>query len=649
MNGSRRRRRRRRIRRALLVRVALLVAAVAALTIGAAGIAGTVLLSDCSLSKLRPVALGQNSFLYAADGTLLGSIPSSTNRRPLELGAISPWLAKATVAVEDRRFYHHGGVDYRAILRAAWADAWAGHVVQGGSTITQELVRNLYLRHPRQTIGRKIEEACLANKLAGRWSKSTILAAYLNEVYYGRHAYGAEAAAQTYFSRHADELTLPEAALVAGLPQAPSTYDPFRHPGWALDRRDEVLRAMLRAGDITHAEYDRAVAAPLGLHPGTLYTDVRHPDFFGYAEQQLVAQYGRRRVEAGGLHVLTTIEPRLQQAARKSIAARLPHATDPAAALVAIDPSNGAVRAMASYTPGGGRLDFNLATQSRRQAGSAFKPFVLATALNEGVSLYTWFSGPPEYTITDPLCSTNGVLWDVHNYADESAGTMNLIDATAHSVNTIFAQLVDKVGPENVVPVAHRMGITTPLAPVCSITLGTQAVDPLEMADAYATLAARGIHHAPAALARVTGPTGAVLGRIRPHDGERAVPLTTADLTTYVLQRVVQYGTGTAASLGVRPVAGKTGTAENYADAWFCGYVPQLAACVWVGYPGSERPLQDVEGLPAVFGGSIPAEIWHDFMTAALANAPVEQFAAPTTTPATSTSSVSYSQSGGTG
>jgi penicillin-binding protein 1A len=622
---------------------------VTVLMIAAAGIAGSVILSDCSLSKLRPVALGQNSFLYAADGSLLGSIPSSTNRLPLELGAISPWLAKATVAVEDRRFYHHGGVDYRAIVRAAWADLWAGHIVQGGSTITQELVRNLYLRHPKQTIGRKIEEACLANKLAARWSKDTILAAYLNEVYYGSHAYGAEAAAQTYFSRHARQLTLPEAALLAGLPQAPSTYDPFRHPDWAADRRDEVLRAMLGAGDITRSEYTRAVAAPLGLRAGTLYSQVRHPDFFGYAEQQLLAQYGQRRVETGGLHVLTTIQPHLQQAARDAIAARLPHATDPAAALVAIDPSNGAVRAMATYVPGGGHLDFNLATQSRREAGSAFKPFVLATALNEGLSLYTSFSGPSATTISDPLCGTNGVLWDVHNYADESAGTMNLIDATAHSVNTIFAQLVDKIGSANVIPVARRMGITTPLAPVCSITLGTQAVDPLEMTDAYATLAARGIHHTPIALARVTGPTGAVLGHIRPHNGRRAIPLTTADLTTYVLQRVVQYGTGTAAGLGDRPVAGKTGTAENYADAWFCGYVPQLAACVWVGYPGSEQPLVNVEGLPAVFGGSIPAEIWHDFMTTALANAPVQPFVAPATIPTTSTNLVSYRQTAGTG
>jgi len=615
------------------------------LVAGGAGVAGSIALSDCSLGTLRPISLGQNSFLYAADGTPLGSIPSSQNRQPLALWAISPWLAKATVAIEDRRFYQHGGVDYRAILRAAIADIRAGRIVEGGSTITQQLVRNLYIGHPQETLGRKLEEACLANKLADKLTKRQILAAYLNEVFYGHHAYGAEAGAETYFSRHAISLTLPQAALLAGLPQAPTVYDPMAHPQQALARRNEVLRAMLANADIDGAQYRWAVSTPLGLRPGTLYSDIRHPNFFGFAEQQLVDLYGRRRVEAGGLHVVTTIEPRLQAAALRAMTRHLSHRDDPASALVAIDPANGAIRAMKYYLPDGRQLQFNLATQSGRQAGSAFKPFVLATALNQGTSLYTYFSGPPELTIPDAKCMNgDNVYWDVHNYADESAGTMNLIDATAHSVNTIFAQLVDKVGPTNVIPVAHRMGIRSPLAPVCSITLGTQAVNPLEMTDAYATLASRGIHHSPQALALVRGPRGLVLGRLEPH-GARAIPQTTADLVTYVLQRVVQYGTGTAAALGDRPVAGKTGTAENYVDAWFCGYVPQLATCVWVGYPGREIPLENVEGVGAVFGGSIPAGIWHDFMTAALAHTPVRQFVPPASIPASSSSSYSVAYS----
>jgi penicillin-binding protein 1A len=627
----------------LLGKLAVCCAALGVLAVGGAGIAGTVLLSNCSLGHLRPVALGQNSFLYGYDGSLLGSIPSSTNRQPLSLSRISHWLPQATVAIEDRRFYHHGGLDYWAILRAAVDDLRAGRIVQGGSTITQQLVRNLYIGRPQQTIGRKIEEACLANKVAGHWTKRQILAAYLNEVFYGHHAFGAEAGAQTYFSRAARALTLPQAALLAGLPQSPSFYDPFARPAAARERRNEVLAAMLSTDAITNAQYAWAVRTPLQLKPGALYSDIRHPTFFGWAEQQLVKTYGRRRVEAGGLHVVTTIEPRLQTAGLNAIRSHLPNRQDPAASIVAIDPWTGAVRAMVNYLPDGRKLQFNLATQSGRQAGSSFKPFVLATALNQGISLNTYFSGPPSLTIPDPRCGTNGVLWDVHNYADESAGTMNLIDATAHSVNTIYAQLVDKVGPSNVIPVAHRMGIRSPLQPVCSLPLGTQAVNPLEMTDAYATLARRGIHHSPKAFELVLGPRGVELGKLDSR-GARAIPQTTADLVTYVLQDVVKSGTGTAAALSDRPVAGKTGTAENYVDAWFCGYVPQLATCVWVGYPSGEIPLQNVEGLPAVFGGSIPAEIWHDFMASALQGISPSGFVQPTTIPGTSSYPVSYPQ-----
>jgi penicillin-binding protein 1A len=324
-----------------------------------------------------------------------------------------------------------------------------------------------------------------------------------------------------------------------------------------------------------------------------------------------------------------------------AIRAHLKERTDPAASLVAIDPWSGAVKAMVNYLPDGRKLDFNLATQSGRQAGSSFKPFVLATALNQGYSLYTYFSGPSSITIPDPKCGTNGVLWTPHNYADESGGTMNLIDATAHSVNTIFAQLVDKVGPSNVIPVAHRMGITTKLQSVCSITLGTQPVNPLEMTDAYATFARRGIHHAPQAIKLVRGPRGVVLGKLNTK-GARALPQETADLVNYVLQHVVTGGTGTAAALSDRPVAGKTGTAENYVDAWFCGYVPQLATCVWVGYPRKEVSLYNIEGWPSVVGGSLPAEIWHDFMSAALVHSPPVGFVYPKSIPGQPSYQVSY-------
>src|SRR5581483_3171904 len=283
--------------------------------------------------------------------------------------------------------------------------------------------------------------------------------------------------------------------------------------------------------------------------------------------------------------------------------------------------------AMVSYLPDGRPMKFNLASQSARFAGSSFKPMALAAALEQGVSIYSSFSGPSSITITDPKCADNGVLGNPHNYADESGGYMNLIDATAHSVNTIYAQLVEAIGPEAVVRTAHRLGIRSKLQPVCSIGLGTQAINPLEMTSAYATFAARGIHRDPQAFELVRGPGGGVIGKLR-APGVQTVARNTADQVTYALQAVVSRGTGTAAYFG-RPAAGKTGTAEDFKDAWFCGYVPQLAACVWIGYPKAEISLYNVEGWSAVFGGSLPAMIWNRFMSQAVAKLPVKEFALP--------------------
>jgi penicillin-binding protein 1A len=285
---------------------------------------------------------------------------------------------------------------------------------------------------------------------------------------------------------------------------------------------------------------------------------------------------------------------------------------------------------MVDYLPSGRRMQFNLATQAHRSTGSSFKPITLATALSEGDSLYSTFYGPPELFITDPQCATNNGPWDVHNYADEAAGTMNLLDATANSVNTIFAQLVAKVGVRNVQAMAHRLGITSSGAnfrAVCAMTLGSVGFTPLEMADVYATFASGGIHHAPQAFESVRGPNGKLIEKLS-TSGQRVLGPNVAAELTYALQGVIQHGTGTAAAIG-RPAAGKTGTAENFQDAWFCGYVPQLATCVWVGYPGGEIPLYNVEGVYQVFGGSLPAEIWHDFMGPAVANLPVENFPTP--------------------
>jgi penicillin-binding protein 1A len=514
--------------------------------------------------------------------------------------------------------------------------------VQGGSTITQELVRNLYIGNPQRTLSRKIREACLAEKFFQRHTRKQILADYLNEVFYGRHAYGAQAAATTYFSKDASDLTLVQAALLAGLPQAPTTDDPIRNRTAALARRNEVLTAMWKNGYITAAKLRRAKQKPLTLRPGHLYSRLHQPNFFGWATQQLANRFGQRQVELGGLKVKTTLDQHLQGLAQQAVASVLHTPTDPAAALVAIDPRTGAVKAMVDYLPSGQRMQFNLATQGRRTPGSSFKPVTLATALSEGVSLYSTFYGPPELFITDRQCATNNGPWDVHNYADEAAGTMNLLDATANSVNTIFAQLVAKVGVRNVVAMAHKLGITTDLTPACALTLGAEGVSPLEMADVYATFASGGIHHSPLAFESVSGPTGKPI-KID-TTGQRILSASVAAQLSYTLQGVIDHGTGTAAALG-RPAAGKTGTAENYQDAWFCGYVPQLATCVWVGYPKAEIPLLNVEGYAQVFGGSLPARIWHDFMAPAVAKLPVVDFPQATITGSIISGSGTYSYS----
>jgi penicillin-binding protein 1A len=624
-------RRRHRKRRPILLFAALLLAAIAALALATVAFTGRqILLSTCSLSDLRPLALGENSFLYTNNGRLLGVVPSATNRQPLPLSKISPWLPQATVAIEDARFWQHGALDYQGIARALYDDVSKGKIVQGGSTITQQLVRNLYIGNPQRTLSRKVREACLAEKVFQKQTRKQILADYLNEVFYGRHAYGAQAAATTYFSKDASQLTLVQAALLAGLPQAPSTDDPFHNPRGALARRNEVLHAMWKNGYITAKKFRQATRKPLLLRPGHLYTQLHQPNFFGWATQELAARFGQRQVERGGLKVKTTLDPRLQALGLHAVASVMRNSSDPAVALVAIDPRTGAVKAMVDYLPDGRRMQFNLATQAHRSTGSSFKPITLATALSEGDSLYSTFYGPPEIFITDPQCRNGNSPWDVHNFADESAGTMNLLDATANSVNTIYAQLIAKVGVRNVKAMAHRLGITSTGADfrtVCAMTLGSVGFTPLEMADVYATFASGGVQHDPQAFLSVRGANGKTI-KIS-SKGKRVLGPNVAAQLTYALRGVVEHGTGTAAAIG-RPAAGKTGTAENFQDAWFCGYVPQLATCVWVGYPAGEIPLTNVEGVGEVFGGSLPAQIWHNFMGPAVSKLPVVNFPQPT-------------------
>jgi penicillin-binding protein 1A len=627
-------RRRNRKRRSVLLIATLLIASIVALLLAAVAFTGgQILLSTCSLNDLRKPNLGANSFLYADNMQRLGVVPSATNRQPLPLSKISPWLPEATVAIEDARFWQHGALDYQGIARALYQDITKGHIVQGGSTITQELVRNLYIGNPQRTLSRKLREACLAEKVFENHPRKWILAEYLNEVFYGRHAYGAQAGSRTYFSKPASKLTLVQAALLAGLPQAPTSDDPILNPQDALARRNEVLRAMWRNGYITAAKLQQAMHKKLELRPGHLYQQLHQPTFFGWASQQLAKELGQRTVELGGLSVRTTLDLRLQGLAEHAVASVLRTSTDPAAAIVSIDPTTGAVKAMVDYLPSGRQMQFNFATQAHRSTGSAFKPITLSTALAEGDSLYSTFYGPPELNIIDRQCADANGPWDVHNFADEAAGTMDLLSATANSVNTIFAQLIAKVGVRNVMAMAHRLGVTERnngpyFKQACAITLGAVGFTPLELTDVYATFASGGVHHAPQAFEVVRGANGHVMRRLSTK-GERAISPNAAAELTYALQGVVQHGTGTAASLGARPVAGKTGTAENFQDAWFCGYVPQLATCVWVGYPRGEISLYNVEGVGAVAGGTLPAEIWAHYMGPAVAKLPVKSFPTP--------------------
>ena len=580
--------------------------------------------TDISLPKAPPMP--QTTYIYDRDKRLITTLHGGVNRTEVPLAKISENLKDAVIALEDKDFYRESGVNFSSIARAALVNLRNGRVEQGGSTITQQYVKNVYTGGQR-TISRKIKEAILAQRLSHLYTKDQILSKYLNSVYFGRGAYGAEAAALTYFGVHASKLTVRQAGLLAGLIRAPARYDPARDPAGAKARRDMALEAMAQQGYITWDKEQRAISKPIKLKkakPGTMPAAY----FMDYVRRTLQKKYGYSGTFTGGLQVTTTLDWSMQHAAERAIATNLPGRQDPAAALVAIDPRSGEIRALV----GGrnfNRAKFNLATQAHRQTGSAFKPFTLVTAFQQHIDPHSVMTGPSHLTIPDPRCrDPKKGDWQVSNYADESGGTMTLLSAIAHSVNTIFAQLVVGVGPDNVAATARQMGIASRLAGVCSITLGSQPVTPLDMTIAYATLAARGVRHAPQPLVEVEDPTGKAIEQPNTK-GKRVLDRNVADLATFALSGVIQAGTGTAANIG-RPAAGKTGTAQNYQDAWFCGYVPQLTACVWMGYPKTEdRPMENVEGFSHVFGGSLPAMIWHDFMAKALKGTPVADFAVP--------------------
>jgi penicillin-binding protein 1A len=580
-----------------------------------------------SLASCKPIERGGNTTVYAADGSKLGVVDSEVARAPVAIQRVPKTLQLATVAIEDQRFYEHGGVDPEGILRAAVKDLEAGKPVEGGSTITQQLVRNLCLTKPERNLERKIVEAKLAIEYSKRHSRQEILGQYLNVASYGTvegsTAVGVGAAAKIYFGRPVWTLDLPQAALLAGLPQAPSQYNPMLHPAQARARRNEVLRKMASLGYVSPARARAAEAHGLGLDVSHSYFDHRQPYFFDYVENELLERYGVDAVRKGGLKVYTTLDPHLQEVGLAAMHGTLPYSTDPASALVSIDPRNGHIRAMGTSSDYA-ESKFNLAAQGHRQPGSTFKAFVLTTAIKQGIDPYTTYYTSKPLDLNLPKWGH----WEVHTADEGYQGTIDLQQATVTSDNTVFAQLDLDVGPEAVAQTAKTMGITTHLDGIPAEGIGglRLGVSPLELTDAYATLASGGVHHQPVAIEKVVFPNRHVdrPGRGKPR---RVLSEPVAYQVTRLLHDNITEGTGTAAYTGCAGQAGKTGTTDEYTDAWFAGYQPNLATAVWVGYPQSnEISMTSVHGI-TVFGGTFPAEIWHSLYSEG--GVPCEEFSEP--------------------
>ncbi|HWT89614.1 MAG TPA: transglycosylase domain-containing protein [Solirubrobacterales bacterium] len=619
--ASRVRRRRRKPHNHLWHKIAIPLGILAALVLiaggGVAAWALSVYNSAPPLDTLKPVEKGRSSAIYAADGSLIGFIRSENIRQPVPWKTLPKVLKDATVAIEDKNFYEHGALDYEGIVRAAWKDLQAGAAVQGASTITQQLVRNLYISNPQNTLERKLKEAKLAVEFDEKHTKQWILKEYLNTAPYGtvegQTAVGAEAAAQTYFSKPAKRLNLTEAALLAGLPQAPSEYNPFLDPKAALKRRNEVLAAMAEEGYITQAEFRNASTRGLGTDPGEKYREIKDQFLFDLVQNELIERYGINTVRNGGLKAYTTIDPDLQQKAQEAVEnscyACYPEG-GPAAGLASVDPETGAIVALAATEGYEDEAQFNYAWQAHRQPGSSFKTIVLAAAVKEGIDpSSTYYSGASPMTLEIP----GGGTWTVNNSEGDGGSTMSLESATWSSVNTIYAQLDLDVGPEDVTKMARELGIEAPLQSVPAEGLGGLGigVTPLEMASAYATIANGGVHHEATAVSKVVFP-----GRDRKVDnfekdaGERVLSEGQAYEVTRILEGVITQGTGAGYTyMGCSDAAGKTGTSEEHSDAWFVGYTPLYSTAVWVGHPTS----REYTG----YGGPTAGPIWASYMSAA--------------------------------
>jgi len=563
------------------------------------------------------ISTAQSVQVFDDHGHLIGRIHSDADRVSIPLRDMPIDLQHAVIATEDRTFYSNPGISVGGIARAALSDIF-GHGHQGGSTITQQYVKNAFVGNESSLL-RKAREAIIALKLAHSRSKNQILELYMNTIYFGRGAYGVEAASEAYFAHSAKSLTLPEAALLAGIIRGPELYDPALDLQAATNRRSTVLDLMVRSGFITQTQADAArkvkISARRRLIGGIA------PQYLAEVQRILEQKIGPRRLYRGGVRVYVTLDSVMQAAANDAVHQVYDRKTDPDAALVAIDPHTGAVRAMVGSRDYATR-QLNLATRGFRQPGSAFKPATLATYLANGGSILDRFRAPPTITVNVP----GNPPYTLSNYDHAGHGTLTVEQATWLSVNTVYAQMIVKADPARVVQEAHVLGIDSKLNAVPSLALGTSEVSPLELTDMYATFASRGVRHVPYYIESVTDANGHVLFSQKP-DGQPAIDANLADTVNATLQGVIQHGTGASAQLG-RPAAGKTGTTESHRDAWFAGYTPELTAVVWNGYASSNKAMTNVRGI-SVVGGSFPARMWRLFMEKALENLPATPFTTP--------------------
>ena len=670
------------------------LARIAAITLAFAAAAPVVVvaLSMVALATLpvpdklpvaRPLGGSQISRVYDVTGQEIGQFTEFEQNRPVEPEDIPDILKKAVVAAEDKNFYRHGGVDFAATVRALIADLRGREVVQGGSTITQQYVKAAYTTGER-TIARKVREGLLARALSEKADKEEILFKYLSSIYLGEGAYGVGAASETYFRKPVNELTLSESALLAGLIPAPSRYEPRANPSAAEAKRVLVLDRMLEEGFISDEEHDEAVQerlwpasnGPLTSRPATNVYPARqnftkYPYFVDYVRRYLESKLGRDAVYRGGLEIRTTIDPRLQDAAERAVAESLT-GVDPdiEMALVSVEPQTGYVKAMVGgrdFLAPGGQVNLALGkcalpaakVKSRvdvsascwepdaitvegggtgRQPGSSWKPFVLAAAFAKGISEKKVYSAPSQYRI--PNCK--GELGCViENFEGTSGGRATLREATENSYNTVYAQVIGEVGVPEVGEMAKKLGITSawvanPEVHGPSYALGAQEVSPLDMASAFGVFGNRGIRNDATPVVWAKQPDGKYAVDNREPEGRRVLAEIIADNVTDVLKGVITGGTGTKANIN-RPAAGKTGTAQEFRDAWFIGFTPTLSASVWIGNKAKPTPLRNVKGLERVTGGSIPAQTWKLYMDEAMKDVPVTEFATPLPLESTST------------